>query len=107
MKEEAKATEQDVGDLSAAIDEQRDALVAVGSEIEAREEGREALDKSVAETTEQRKDVHAYYIDESPSNQAAVDLLGMANHLLNQFCYPISMRSRNQWRKRNSSPRSL
>merc|ERR1719247_512911 len=72
-KEEAKATEQDVGDLSAAIDEQRDAIAAVGSEIEALKKGLEDLDKSV---------------DEAASNQAAVDLLGMAKNRLNKFYNP-------------------
>jgi len=87
-KDEAKATEQDVGDLSAAIDEQRDAIAAVGSEIEALKKGLEDLDKSVAEATEQRKDEHSDYIDEAASNQAAVDLLGMAKNRLNKFYNP-------------------
>merc|ERR1719230_1455542 len=46
-KEEAKATEQDVGDLSASIDEQRDAIAALRAEIEAIRKGLEELDKSV------------------------------------------------------------
>merc|ERR1719473_209249 len=86
--DKAKATEQDVGDLSAAIDEQRDAIAAVGSEIEALKKGLEDLDKSVAEATEQRKDEHSDYIDEAASNQAAVDLLGMAKNRLNKFYNP-------------------
>merc|ERR1719301_132051 len=88
VKDEAKATEQDVGDLSAAIDEQRDTIAAIGSEIEALKKGLEDLDKSVAEATEQRKDEHSDYIDESASNQAAVDLLGMAKNRLNKFYNP-------------------
>merc|ERR1719364_408958 len=80
--------EQDVGDLSAAIDEQRDAIAAVGSEIEALKKGLEDLDKSVAEATEQRKEEHSDYIDEAASNQAAVDLLGMAKNRLNKFYNP-------------------
>merc|ERR1719326_2355067 len=87
-KEEAKATEQDVGDLSAAIDEQRDKIASLGSEIEALKKGLEDLDKSVAEATEQRKDEHSDYIDEAASNQAAVDLLGMAKNRLNKFYNP-------------------
>merc|ERR1719281_176084 len=87
-KEEAKSTEQDVGDLSAAIDEQRDTIAAVAAEIEALKKGLEDLDKSVAEATEQRKDEHAEYIDEAASNQAAVDLLGMAKNRLNKFYNP-------------------
>ena len=62
--------------------------MAVGSAIEARQKGLGHLDKSVVETTEQRKGAHSDNIDESPSNQAAVDLLGMADHLLNQFYNP-------------------
>merc|ERR1719324_1799376 len=42
------------------------------------------LDKA----TEQRKDEHADYIDEAASNQAAVDLLGMAKNRLNKFYNP-------------------
>merc|ERR1719298_348300 len=87
-KEEAKATEQDVGDLSAAIDEKRDTIAAVAAEIEALKKGLEDLDKDVAEATEQRKDEHSDYIDEAASNQAAVDLLGMAKNRLNKFYNP-------------------
>merc|ERR1719395_255874 len=87
-KDEAKATEQDVGDLSASIDDQRDKIAALAAEIEALKKGLEDLDKSVAEATEQRKDEHSDYIDEAASNQAAVDLLGMAKNRLNKFYNP-------------------
>merc|ERR1719183_2598414 len=87
-KEEAKSTEQDVGDLSAAIDEERDAIASTAAEIEALKKGLEDLDKSVAEATEQRKDEHAQYIDETAANQAAVELLGMAKNRLNKFYNP-------------------
>merc|ERR1719409_428163 len=87
-KEEAKATEQDVGDLSASIDEQRDAIAALRAEIEAIKKGLEELDKTVAEATEQRKDEHTEYVDDTASNQAAVDLLGMAHNRLNKFYNP-------------------
>merc|ERR1719207_510122 len=87
-KEEAKATEADVEDVKAAIEEQRDKIAGLGSEIEAIKKGLEDLDKSVAEATEQRKDEHSDYIDEAASNQAAVDLLGMAKNRLNKFYNP-------------------
>merc|ERR1719316_365061 len=87
-KEEAKATEQDIGDLSSAIDEQRESIETTASEIAALKKGLEDLDKSVAEATEQRKDEHAEYIDEAASNQAAVELLGMAKNRLNKFYNP-------------------
>merc|ERR1719395_461960 len=64
-KEEAKSTEQDVGDLSAAIDSQRDAIETTAAEIADLKKGLEELDKDVAEATEQRKDEHEEYVDET------------------------------------------
>merc|ERR1719482_2635296 len=87
-KIEAKATEHDVSDLTAAIESQRDSIATSAAEIEAIKKGLEELDKTVAEATEQRKDEHTEYIDEAASNQAAVDLLGMAKNRLNKFYNP-------------------
>merc|ERR1719230_2190984 len=87
-KEEAKATEEDIGDLAAGIDSQRDAIETIAAEIEDLKKGLEELDKDVAEATEQRKDEHAEYIDEAAGNQAAVELLGMAKNRLNKFYNP-------------------
>merc|ERR1719331_2790005 len=87
-KDEAKATEEDIGDLAAAIDSQRDAIETTAAEIEALKKGLEELDKDVAEATEQRKDEHAEYVDETAANQAALELLGMAKNRLNQFYNP-------------------
>merc|ERR1719473_340983 len=87
-KEEAKATEQDVGDLMAAVDSQRESIATTAAEIEALKKGLEELEKSVAEATEQRKDEHTQYVDDAASNHAAVELLGMAHNRLNQFYNP-------------------
>merc|ERR1719456_1981662 len=87
-KEEAKSTEADVGDLGAAIEEQRDAIATTATEIEDLKKGLEELDKDVAEATEQRKDEHEEYVDETAGNQAAVELLGMAKNRLNKFYNP-------------------
>merc|ERR1719230_2062033 len=87
-KDEAKATEEDIGDLAAAVEEQRDAIASVTSEIEALKAGLVELDKSVAEATEQRKKEHEEYVDETAGNQAAVELLGMAKNRLNKFYNP-------------------
>merc|ERR1712072_383681 len=57
-------------------------------EIESIKTGLEDLDKSVAEATEQRKEEHSDYVDETASNQAAVELLGMAKNRLNKFYNP-------------------
>merc|ERR1719454_2246521 len=87
-KEEAKATEEDIGDLASGIDAQRDAIETTAAEIEGLKKGLEELDKDVAEATEQRKDEHEEYVDETAANQAAVELLGMAKNRLNKFYNP-------------------
>merc|ERR1719146_648854 len=53
-KEEAKATEQDVEDTKAAIDEQRDSIETTAGEMAELKKGLEELDKDVAEATETR-----------------------------------------------------
>merc|ERR1719421_2089044 len=87
-KEEAKQTEVEIGDLRAAIEEQRDAISNVASEIEAIKAGLVELDKSVAEATEQRKKEHQEYIDSAAMNQATVELIGMAKNRMNKFYNP-------------------
>merc|ERR1719482_316280 len=87
-KEDAKATEVDIGDLAAAISEQRDSIATTASEIEALQAGLAALDKSVAEATENRKKEHEEYVDSAAMNQATVELLGMAKNRMNKFYNP-------------------
>merc|ERR1719198_1798844 len=87
-KEEAKATEVDIGELSAAVDEARDAIEATTSEIDALKAGLAELDKSVAEATELRKKENQESVETAAQNQACVDLLGMAKNRLNKFYNP-------------------
>merc|ERR1719472_373453 len=87
-KEDAKATEVDIGDLAAAVSEQRDSIASTASEIEALQAGLAALDKSVAEATENRKKEHEEYVDSAAMNQATVELLGMAKNRMNKFYNP-------------------
>merc|ERR1719238_1631577 len=87
-KEEAKATEVDIGELSAAVDEARDAIAGTASEIDALKAGLVELDKSVAEATELRKKENAESTETAAANQACVDLLGMAKNRLNKFYNP-------------------
>merc|ERR1719265_2412461 len=67
-KDESKATEVDIEELTSAVDEQRDAIATTASEIAALKEGLEELDKSVAEATELRKKEHAEYVDSAAAN---------------------------------------
>merc|ERR1719214_24268 len=86
--EEIKATEVDLEQVRAAIDEGRDGVSNVASEIEAIKAGLAELDKSVAEATEQRKKEHQEYIDSAAMNQATVELIGMAKNRMNKFYNP-------------------
>merc|ERR1719214_306964 len=86
--EEIKATEVDLEQVRAAIDEGRDGVSNVASEIEAIKAGLVELDKSVAEATEQRKKEHQEYIDSAAMNQATVELIGMAKNRMNKFYNP-------------------
>merc|ERR1719399_458745 len=63
-KDEAKATEVDIGELASAVEEARDTIATVAGEITALKEGLVDLDKSVTDATEQRKEEHNDYIDE-------------------------------------------
>merc|ERR1719487_2041557 len=87
-KEEAKATAVDISDLGTAVEEARDAIATVDSEMEALKEGLKELDSSVAEATDQRKKEHEDFVDESANNQAAIELLGLAKNRLNKFYNP-------------------
>merc|ERR1719158_754232 len=87
-KEEAKQTEVDISDLASAIEQHRDAIASVTSEMDALKAGLVELDASVAEATTQRKEEHEQFVDESASNQAAVELIGMAKNRMNKFYNP-------------------
>merc|ERR550514_1396706 len=86
--QEIKQTEVDLEEVRAQIDEGRDGVSNVASEIEAIKAGLVELDKSVAEATEQRKKEHQEYIDSAAMNQATVELIGMAKNRMNKFYNP-------------------
>merc|ERR1719327_1352638 len=87
-KDDIKATETTIGELEAAVDEARDAIATVTTEIEELKTGLVDLDKSVAEATEQRKKEHEESINTAAANSAAVELLGMAKNRMNKFYNP-------------------
>merc|ERR1719316_1497168 len=85
---EAKQTTVDISDLETAVDEARDAIATVTSEIEDLKAGLVELDKDVAESTELRKKEHEESLNEAAANGAAVELLGMAKNRMNKFYNP-------------------
>ena len=57
-------------------------------------EGIKALDKQVAEATEQRKEEHEDYVEELAANSAAKELIGFAKNRMNQFYNPKLYKAR-------------
>merc|ERR1719198_1918198 len=86
--EEIKATEVDLEEVRAAIDEGRDAVAGVTSEIEAIKATEVDLEEVRAAIDEGRKKEHQEYIDSAAMNQATVELIGMAKNRMNKFYNP-------------------
>merc|ERR1719235_787922 len=82
-KKEFKRT---LADLEASIAE--DAIVTVKEEIEALEDGIKALDKAVAEATEQRKEENEDFTELMAQDSAAKELILMAKNRMQKFYNP-------------------
>merc|ERR1719217_2004002 len=63
-------------------------VATLTSEIDALNEGIHALDRAVAEATEQRKEEHAEYAEELASSNAAFGIIEFAKNRLNKFYNP-------------------
>merc|ERR1719329_196248 len=83
-----KELERSVSKLETAIDDAKEGIATLTSDIEALNEGIVALDKSVAEATEQRKEENDDYKTLIQSNSAAKDILAFAKNRLNKFYNP-------------------
>merc|ERR1719399_1839398 len=66
----------------------KESIATLASEIEALEDGIKALDKQVAEATEQRKEEHADAVETLANDGAAKELIGIAKNRLNKFYNP-------------------
>merc|ERR1711869_75300 len=76
--------------LTAAIEDMEGSIATLKEEIKALEDGIVALDKSVAEATETRKAEHEEFVTVTAQNNAAVQLLGVAENRLNKFYNPAA-----------------
>merc|ERR1719446_884223 len=83
-----KELSKSVSDLGVSIDEAKENVATLASEIEALEDGIKALDKSVAEATDQRKEEHEDFTALMSSDAAAKELLRFAMNRLNKFYNP-------------------
>jgi len=87
-EDKEKGLKLDISDLEKAIEDGKESIATLKSEIEALNDGIKALDKSVAEATETRKKEHDDFVETLAANGAAKDLLGFAKNRLNKFYNP-------------------
>merc|ERR1712028_253954 len=78
-----KELELTVSDLGKAIADYKERIGTTADEIEGLEDGIKALDKQVAEATEDRKEEHEENVETLTSDNAAIEILGMAKNRLN------------------------
>merc|ERR1711974_195895 len=89
-EDEKKSLERKVDDLAKAQEEGKETLATTNDEIEALSDGIKALDKQVAEATENRKEENAEYKEDMANNVAAKKILEMAKKRLAKFYAPKS-----------------
>jgi len=87
-EDKKKAVERDIDGLEKDIADGEEGIKTTIAELDALEDGIRALDKSVAEATEQRQEESSDYSTSMASNSAAVELLNMAKNRLNKFYNP-------------------
>merc|ERR1712070_1120814 len=87
-EDKKKGLELDISDLGKAIDDGKESIATLASEIKALTKGIKDLDKSVAEATENRKSEHDEHVEALAANNAAKDLLEFAKNRLNKFYNP-------------------
>merc|ERR1719316_340512 len=79
-EDKKKGLEWDIEDLSKAIADGEEVIATLKSEIEALVDGIKALDKSVAEATETRKEEHEDFVETLAADNAAKDIIGIAKN---------------------------
>jgi peptidoglycan hydrolase CwlO-like protein len=87
-EDSVKELELTVSDLGKAIDNSKERIASLTEEIGSLEDGIKALDKQVAEATENRKQEHQENFDTVANDNAAKELIGMAKNRLNKFYNP-------------------
>merc|ERR1719410_454410 len=92
-EDKQKSLERKVDDLAKAQEEGKETLATLGEEIEALSDGIKALDKQVAEATENRKEENAEYKEDMANNVAAKKIMEMAKKRLAKFYSPKSAAS--------------
>merc|ERR1719393_1032927 len=86
---EKKETEEKLASLAASIEEMSATVSTLKGEIDTLSAEIKALDKAVAEATEQRKEEHATFLQAQAENQAATQLVEAAKNKLYKFYNPV------------------
>jgi chromosome segregation ATPase len=85
---EHAATKEAIATSAASIEEMSDESASLASEIATLQDEIKALDKAVAEATEQRKEEHADSLVFQTENNAAIQMIEKAKNALNKFYRP-------------------
>merc|ERR1719432_130095 len=83
-----KSLERSLADTDTAIADTEEGIATLTAETKALEDGIKALDKAVAEATEQRKEEHAEFKDLMANDSAAKEVILFAKNRLNKFYNP-------------------
>jgi predicted nucleic acid-binding Zn-ribbon protein len=88
LDDKKKGLERDVSDSEKAIADAEESLETLKADIESLADAIKALDKSVVEQTEQRKEEHEEFTELVASDTAAKELLEFAKNRLQKFYNP-------------------
>merc|ERR1719330_1622808 len=86
--DEKKRLEQSLADLEKSMENDKESIASLASDIKALIAGVKALDKSVQEATETRKDENSEYKATMAADKAAKELIGMAKNRMMKFYNP-------------------
>merc|ERR1719420_145837 len=87
-EDKKKGLDLDISDLDKAIEDGKESIASLTSELAALAAGIKALDKDVAEATATRKEEHDDFVETLAANNAAKDILAFAKNRLNKFYNP-------------------
>jgi septal ring factor EnvC (AmiA/AmiB activator) len=86
--QEKKELQHKLMTLSNEMQDHKDNLERLRTQVSELEQGIKDLDKAVADATEQRKEEHDEYVQEAAENQGALQVLEFAKNRLNKFYNP-------------------
>jgi len=88
VDDKKKGLEQTLSDLVTSIEDAKEGISTCTSDLKSLAAGIKALDKSVAEATEQRQEEHSDHTELMASDNSAKEILNFAKNRLNKFYNP-------------------